>query len=1134
MGTKYTRNDTSNNIADGNIINATDLDGEFDAVQAAFATSGHTHDGTVGEGGPVTVVGPAQDLVISATNVNPKTTNTLDLGTSSLLYKDAYLTGTVTAATLDISGNVDIDGTLETDALTVNGSALVLTANDFTDADHSKLDGIEASATADQSSAEIKAAVEAASDSNTFTDADHSKLNAIEANATIDQTDAEIRTAVEAASDSNVFTDADHSKLNAIEASADVTDATNVTAAGALMDSELSDLAGVKGVTISTLQVKPSEGAFANGDKTKLDAIEASADVTDTANVTSAGALMDSELTDLAGVKGVTISTLQAKPSEGAFVNGDKTKLDAIETSATADQSNAEIRTAVEAASDSNVFTDADHSKLNAIEASADVTDSTNVVAALTAGTGITIASNGTIAAGPLAVTTVQVASSQSAQLALTAQEGDVVVRSDEDKTYMHNSGTAGTMDDYTLLATPTGGVSSVNSVSGVVTAAHIATAVEAASGSNTFTDADHSKLNAIEASADVTDATNVTAAGALMDSELTDLAGVKGVTISTLQVKPSEGAFANGDKTKLDAIESSATADQTNAEIRAAVEAATDSNVFTNADHTKLNAIEASATADQSAAEIKTLLENGIDSVHYVDGSIDTVHIGDDQVTADKLANSINSAIAANTAKVTNATHSGEVTGATALTIADNVVDEANLKVSNTPTNGYALTAQSGNTGGLTWAVAAPIAGSSSIVTTGALNSGSITSGFGTINNGASAITTTGALAAGAATFTGNTTGFNGTTVVTNTLKRNYADSYVGGITWGELQGTDNQDVIMSKITFAREGTAANVKGSLKFYTGGTDLALTLDHSQNATFAGAATVSGGLNVVGTNNTTSTLLLSNTAGTDNNWSFVPAYNAQTLSFLADSTTVLTLNEDKSATFEGTVTANNTITTIAPDTDHNSLEQVASSTTGAVRQLFKNSDNSKNFELSGFFSSGSEQLAVQSKTNTIARFFHGGGTTFEGNINAVAGGINLGATGSANLLDDYEVGTWTPTVSYQSGSPSTGYAAQLGNYVKVGNQVTANIYIVTNAHTAGSGHLQITGFPFTSKPDATYHAGTIGYLQGIGGGATTNTVIPYLPGNGTIMYILSTNNSAVSSVAFASATHLILNITYQTA
>ena len=55
-----------------------------------------------------------------------------------------------------------------------------------------------------------------------------------------------------------------------------------------------------------------------------------------------------------------------------------------------------------------------------------------------------------------------------------------------------------------------------------------------------------------------------------------------------------------------------------------------------------------------------------------------------------------------------TNANLTGEVTSSgNATTIADNIVDEANLKVSNAPTNGYMLTAQSGNTGGLTWAVA-------------------------------------------------------------------------------------------------------------------------------------------------------------------------------------------------------------------------------------------------------------------------------------------------------------------------------------------------------------------------------------------------------------------------------------------
>ena len=58
--------------------------------------------------------------------------------------------------------------------------------------------------------------------------------------------------------------------------------------------------------------------------------------------------------------------------------------------------------------------------------------------------------------------------------------------------------------------------------------------------------------------------------------------------------------------------------------------------------------------------------------------------------------------------AVTTNANLTGEVTSSgNAATIADNIVDEANLKVSNTPTNGYMLTAQSGNTGGLTWAAA-------------------------------------------------------------------------------------------------------------------------------------------------------------------------------------------------------------------------------------------------------------------------------------------------------------------------------------------------------------------------------------------------------------------------------------------
>jgi len=137
-----------------------------------------------------------------------------------------------------------------------------------------------------------------------------------------------------------------------VEDGADVTDTTNVTSAGALMDSEVTNLAFVKALAkgISDGNVLTANDAVADDDFLRINGtevegltvaevltalnVEAAADVTDTANVTTAGALMDSELTDLAGVKGVTISTLQVKPSEGAFANGDKTKLDGIAASA--------------------------------------------------------------------------------------------------------------------------------------------------------------------------------------------------------------------------------------------------------------------------------------------------------------------------------------------------------------------------------------------------------------------------------------------------------------------------------------------------------------------------------------------------------------------------------------------------------------------------------------------------------------------------------------------------------------------------------------------------------------------------------------------------------------------------------
>ena len=108
MGTGYTRNDTADNIADGNIINASDLDGEFDALQSAFDNStGHTHDGTAGEGAPIEKVGPNQEVVVTATVLRPAANNTIDLGVAtSNEFKNLYIDGTAYLDSVDIAVRV--------------------------------------------------------------------------------------------------------------------------------------------------------------------------------------------------------------------------------------------------------------------------------------------------------------------------------------------------------------------------------------------------------------------------------------------------------------------------------------------------------------------------------------------------------------------------------------------------------------------------------------------------------------------------------------------------------------------------------------------------------------------------------------------------------------------------------------------------------------------------------------------------------------------------------------------------------------------------------------------------------------------------------------------------------------------
>ena len=115
------------------------------------------------------------------------------------------------------------------------------------------------------------------------------------------------------------------------------------------------------------------------------------------------------------------------------------------------------------------------------------------------------------------------------------------------------------------------------------------------------------------------------------------------------------------------------------------------------------------------------------------------------------------------------------------------------------------------------------------------------------------------------------------------------------------------------------------------------------------------------------------------------------------------------------------------------------------------------------------SGGTTQASIYGASGTSKglRFFLEGGIA-DFNDNIKASGVYLGGSGSANLLDDYEEGTWTPAVIGETVAGTTTYTGsnnQRGTYTKIGNQVTCWFGVLNFAQSGASGNFKITGLPF---------------------------------------------------------------------
>ena len=479
MAQSYTRQST---FADGDTISASLFNNEYNQLVNSFAYSsssavntGHRHDGTAGQGGNIPKIGDLDFLnkiEVDSTNnrwgfyvevssaaveqiriqdgaIVPVTDNDIDLGTSSLQFKDLFINGTANIDSLVLSSGSTVTAILDEDGLTSNSATSLATQQSIKAYVDAQVTAQDLDFSADSGGA---LSIDLDSESLTFTGGTGIDTSG-SGNAVTFAIDSTVTTLTGSQTLTNKTLTSPDINGGTVDgatiATSDITVGAGKTldvSAGTLTlaDNQISgdkvEGGTINAVTVNTLTYGSlSDGsititAFVDEDNMASDSaalvptqqsVKAYVDSQVTAQdldvTTDSGTIaidLDSETLTVAGGTGLsssatgnavtididsTVATLTGSQTlsnktlatpvvsgnlttdgliDGRDVATDGTKLDGIESGATADQTAAEIKTAYESNADTNAFTDADHSKLDGIEASADVTDTANVTAA--------------------------------------------------------------------------------------------------------------------------------------------------------------------------------------------------------------------------------------------------------------------------------------------------------------------------------------------------------------------------------------------------------------------------------------------------------------------------------------------------------------------------------------------------------------------------------------------------------------------------------------------------------------------------------------------------------------------------------------------------------------------------------
>jgi hypothetical protein len=251
-------------------------------------------------------------------------------------------------------------------------------------------------------------------------------------------------------------------------------------------------------------------------------------------------------------------------------------------------------------------------------------------------------------------------------------------------------------------------------------------------------------------------------------------------------------------------------------------------------------------------------------------------------------------------------------------------------------------------------------------------------------------------------------------------------------------------------------------------------------------------------------------------------------------------------------FSGSVTAGNIIarrdsTTSATDAQFISENRTGSSGQYAIYGSRLDNGSGAGFvpvafgaiQTSGAGRTGDFIIAVSNTDNVNLSTHERMRITSDGyaRLSASSGGIQFnGDTAAANALDDYEEGTFTPSMTFGGGSSGISYFDRIGNYTKIGSQVTCTIYLALTGVGSSTGTAKITGLPFTASnanrgiaAASTIRFNSIVFVGQLGVQGQTN---------GTVIDFFQTTEAGVSSALtnlnFNSSSEMVITITYFTA